>query len=1446
MTNRSLQSLKVIGMSLLFVASANSIAASCLDVFPTVLSSSSNKGKAEFEQLVDLYGTNGSVDIQVESDETTDDNPSCISQKCQDSKNRAEALSLPKFMISNSKVNKTVDDRKTLSLPQGSYQNILVKYQAKLHFTKTTASDQVTFIKNLTSVEETIITFDEGVYWIETFEIGYKTKIVINENDKVTLIINNKGKDAPEFVQNEVSFNGGGTPDQLVLIAYEDVRFKYKASFNGFIYGNKKVELQNESVFEGAINADEVKLKYKAAITYAPDSIDTANFNDFCSVSNPTPTPVVTVDYRFDECAYEGVANEVIDQSGRYNGGSNGVPNPINEAVINKSLNLSADGNDDWVYIPSGAVDGLDDFSVSVWFKTAVAKSQQEIFHALGDNADDDELEIYLVGSNQVHVKVGNKGLTLNTNINFDNNSWHYLVITRVGMNACLFIDSAKQACDDGLGEGALSVINANAVIIGQEQDKFGGGFSTEQNFVGRLNEFKLFDGRLSASQIRSIYQNELANNNYDGSTRDENPCDNSCDTGILNAVGIKIDSRGRDNQIDTTTEALAIHSAWLAAGSPASGSIDNGAYNVAATGSSSVDRIDFGGLGHDFTGTLSYPGVGAGVTDSNFLVHTSGTLSLPAGDYTIFVESDDGFSFVMNTLSGDTVLFDKFGASGSGGSNELRFEGTTSNTNTGGSFTLSQDSVFDIVSIFFERNGSDYLEISIANNIRTNAAPEGYEILRDGAINGKVDFGQCAAPSLINHYQIIHDGQGLTCAAEKVTINACTNAYDGSCTLSNETVRLDVKAMGSNSVTDGIMFNGSGTASIPYTLAESVFLSLQNISRTTDKPVICANGNSSSCELVFTDAGFRFLNARSSFSETITNQTSGKSFPLRLQAVKNSDGVCEGLFTGDKEIAISQENITPISPDGLNFSIDGTDISKSPNFTKTTLNFGAHSIAIIPTPIYHDAGKIRLHADYSVGGVALSASSNTFWVAPDKFVVSAKLGTVVLDGATATATPTHPAGDNFDLIVTAFNSLGLITTNYSPGQMQFKLKRIGPPDGTNGYLRYGLNGVLQTNHFEDVTITEFSFGVSTFSAAQYSEVGLLNLDVQDSNYGSVNIIVPASAINIGRFIPKYFTQTVADNGAFFAACNVTTAFAKAAYSGQMDEATNTIGAISYFTNPVMEITARNSQGETTQNYFNDYMKLTNADIIVNTPTFDQMAKGVDSNPLPLTANMNTGTLSQYNMTATSSGNALPRGVLHYQLSAADNFFYQRSANALVAPFVSDIDFSIATIIDTDNVQVNRNVLVDDIPVAASPSGVDIRFGRLLLENSFGPETSNFPQLMQIEHFDGTAFIVSSDESCASYDADRVSLTNISLDASHTSALGGAGIFSNGKTQTIELKAPGAGNQGQIVVLYDAYDWFKYDWDNDGAYDDSPEAVATFGIYRGNDRTIHWREVFND
>ncbi|MFT7137680.1 MAG: MSHA biogenesis protein MshQ [Sulfitobacter sp.] len=1425
---------------------ASSPGLQCRATFTDGLTNSDSGGKIKFENSAQLLNNPDTIlgTSQIDNNGSVS---SCDSANC--SASNVIVSQLTSSYIGYSSATNLQVNGNTQTISANDYKDVTVSSGGSLFMS---ASFSSYHFRKLKVESNSFIYLTAGDYFLEEIEIKGTSQLIVQGAGTARIYVKNLAK----FKESSV-INGGqsGDPSKLVVYFFAEDEDKIKvetaASVAGYIYSEAKVEIKsNNSSVLGAVSSEgELKLKNDSSVTY-DDSIDDTDFGDMCAASSP-PAPLA--EYRFDQFSWDGTPSEVIDSSGNNHNGTavGGI------TTANGKICFAAD-------IPSNssasifeAVDtGVDldstigsSGTISLWYKNNSAWGtgpDKRLFSAndgskyfFAEVESDGRVKFWFEdGGDDDYQKSTVSAFTVAAGV------WKHLTFVWdvTSSTVRIFVDGVDQSLS-GEDGGTTAFSSYDTLYFGDDRHAT---YSTgESSADGLIDEALLFDSALTAAQIQAIYTNQDAGNNYDGTTRS---CPTSaCDTGTLTAVGIEIGSSGSDSQINTTTEALSIHAAWLVAGSPTTGLIDSGTYDVTASGSSTVDRVDFGGSDGDFTGTLSYPGAGAGVGGDDFLVHTSGSISLPAGNYTIYVNSDDGFSFVMDTVSGDDVSFTKFGDSTSGASNELRFENTTGSSDTGGSFVLGQDSVFEVAAIFFNRAGSDYIEIFIANDILTSAAPAGYEVLRDGALSDKVSFGQCVASSQIDHYEIIHDGQGLTCDAESVAVKAC---IDTSCSiLSTESVTLDFLA--DSTVVSSSTFTGSAAVSLNNTTVETLTLSVANPSVAAANVLVCDDGSGTSCDIEFTDAGFRFLSGAGN-STTLPNQTSGTVFgdTLKLQAVKSTDGVCSGLFTGNTDVDLSQENVDPGGTSGLSFSIDGNNIAKHSSVTATTLNFGADSIATIPTPLYHDAGQIRLRANYDLGGVTLSGSSNTFWVGPAQLVASAMLGATALNGASATATPTHEAGENFVLSVTAVNSLGVVTPNYVPGQIQLKLVRTGPiaTGSVDGNVNYAASSAMATSisssaSFQSVALTSFSSGVSTYNAAHYSEVGLLSLEVQDSNYGNASIVIPSTPLNIGRFIPEHFKQTVAQDGFFRTTCGPRTMFS--AYSGQRDEATGSAGAISYLTSPILAITAYNKQDQITQNYYedsngsvNDYMKLTSAGISITVPTLDEVATGLDTNKLPITASMNTGTLSQNDLTALPSVVALSKGVLHYQLSANDNFFYNRSSNALVAPFTSNIDFSTASIIDADSVNATTTT-------NASPTGVNILFGRLRLENSFGPETTNFPQPMRTEHFDGAGFIATVSNSCTSYDASKISLTNISLDPALTNVLGTTGNFVLGKTQDIALEAPGSGNQGAIGVSYDAYNWLEYDWDSDGAHDDNPSALATFGIFRGDDRVIYWREIYN-
>ncbi|MBA6328934.1 hypothetical protein H4J46_13490 [Colwellia sp. MB02u-6] len=693
------------------------------------------------------------------------------------------------------------------------------------------------------------------------------------------------------------------------------------------------------------------------------------------------------------------------------------------------------------------------------------------------------------------------------------------------------------------------------------------------------------------------------------------------------------------------------------------------------------------------------------------------------------------------------------------------------------------------------------------------------------------------AAPAF-NHFQIEHDGQGLTCASENFTVKVCADTTCSTLYADAIDVKLSINGILDQTVT---VVGGSTVANFSYINKGTATLSI-------DQTYECKNGDSTSCELIFTDAGFRFLYGAAE-TTSIGNQTSGNNFAdiIKLQAVENVNGVCTGLFRGNIDIELSQQNIAPSVTTGLNFKVNGTSgtsIDKYPTYTPIiTLDFGAKSKATIPMPVYLDAGKIRLYAKYNVGSVSLVGESNDFWVSPEKLVVTATASGSAIIGNSSSSAIKHKAGQLFDFTVTAYNALGTspanITANYIPNDIQLLLARTGPTaGGVNGTFNYG-NGIISsslTPNYQSVTLSSFNLGVSSTHSASYAEVGLLTLDLQDFDYGFSGNIITTDSLNIGRFTPDYFEQTVVEQGALFAVCNQNTTFA---YTGQVMVSDSAKGAISYLANPVVELTAKNVQGVTVQNYTEPgYNKFTPAANFIIRPTTDTTILGKDTNFLPLTANLFAGTFS--------FGLPLEAGILHYELNGGDNFFYPRNENSEVIAQDNDIDF----LIDQDNFVDGDGIGITNPEDITSTTSVNLRFGRALIENSFGPETANFPQKLSTEYLNASGrYVVNEQDSCTLYNASNIILNSGTLDKNLASVNTATGQLEKGETRAITLTAPGAGHQGTINIEYDIYSWLKYDWNWNGvdtkSFDANPTATATFGLFRGNDRITYQGEVFD-
>jgi len=252
-----------------------------------------------------------------------------------------------------------------------------------------------------------------------------------------------------------------------------------------------------------------------------------------CSLGGIATEPIA--DYRFDSCAWDGTALEVLDTSGNDYHGSSVGSDTNQDAQLCRSGDFSADGTGDYVVLDSNALDGFNDFSISVWLKTVNTGTQAVVSGARSAQAN--EALMWFTSSTRFRPYV--KGSARNIDItDIADNTWHHFVWTRSGVENCAYLDGVLQGCRNINGSAGAVQIDTGGLILAQEQDSVGGSFSSSQDFEGLIDELKIYDSTLDLSAVQSIYNNENAQNNYDGTTRTCNTC-SVCGTysGSLNSI---------------------------------------------------------------------------------------------------------------------------------------------------------------------------------------------------------------------------------------------------------------------------------------------------------------------------------------------------------------------------------------------------------------------------------------------------------------------------------------------------------------------------------------------------------------------------------------------------------------------------------------------------------------------------------------------------------------------------------------------------------------------------------------------------------------------------------------------------------------------------------------------------------------------------------------------
>lgn len=694
-----------------------------------------------------------------------------------------------------------------------------------------------------------------------------------------------------------------------------------------------------------------------------------------------------------------------------------------------------------------------------------------------------------------------------------------------------------------------------------------------------------------------------------------------------------------------------------------------------------------------------------------------------------------------------------------------------------------------------------------------------------------------------IDHFEFDHTGQGLTCNAEMVTIRACANA---SCS-QLFTAPLSATLL-PDSAADGVWVGGnqvsfsSGTAQLQLrrNTPGVVTLGVKGSNPTT-KPLsktLCRIGNGglseNNCSLTFADSGFVF---------DVPDKRANRPEQVLVKAVKKSDVTkqCVPSFQSQTKTlnfwSSYQTPSAPISPKAvtINNMVIGTS-SASP--TAVNLLFDTNGQASISVN-YPDAGKLQLDAKYTGTGDEqglVMAGSDQFVSVPAGLCVKSVDANASCSNANMTCNVYRKAGQTFGMTVQAmawekdgdpdFCSGNLPTPNFSDAQMKLASKVVAPSIANGGLD--GVLGVASYSHSAQAN------NLNTISNQTISEVGVFQIAAQASpNYlgtaSSLNIPIGYSA-NIGRFVPDRF---LVSNVSVIPAC----------------------GGFSYMDQlfPMsMELSALNIAGDITKNYFPPFSLAT--------------AKLVGENN-------NNGVDLQSRLSALPiKADSWNQGVAMVDASYQANF--SRVTPNVATNLYQDGPFELLDIgvqlMDNDPRPNGLYSYVASPDMDAASTGTctncnakkistqTLRHGRVVMDNTYGPETEILRMPTRAEYWNGSSWALNTADNCTT------AVYALGSQVDH-SALGynfdpdlvaGQSVVRSGGTATFQagqfellwqaVTTSGLPYRGQVTAPLDVPTWLEWYWNWNGVSPTEvtePRASAYFGRYRGHDKIIYWREV---
>lgn len=855
-----------------------------------------------------------------------------------------------------------------------------------------------------------------------------------------------------------------------------------------------------------------------------------------------------------------------------------------------------------------------------------------------------------------------------------------------------------------------------------------------------------------------------------------------------------------------------------------------------------------FGGpLGYGYKPEISgFAGgwLGVGLDEYGNYANEGGTYNLGSRPQAVSIRGSGSGTSGYNYLAGTASNLNPPVDSGTNGNRPHRYRITVDSRTAGSSLTKVE-----------RDTGSGYSTlvgpINMASQSGQAAVPANFLLSLTGSTGSVTNFHEidnvriCALRSSpvgvqIDHFQLDHSGQALTCNPETVTVKACADAActtlikdPVTATLSLTPTSVSNGWIGGNTVT---FSGGSTTVQLRNNTATAVTIGVSGSVPTT-KPfstTLCKAGagtpSAAACTLSFADSGFFF-----DVPDTYSNQPQ----TVAIKAVKKSDvtKLCvPGFANQSKSVKFWSSYISPTSNNynskiSVNSSVIGTDLGSA---TLVPLAFDEQGQSTI-TVKYPDAGQMQLDARYdgtgSEAGLVMTGADQ-FVARPVGLCITPPQG--VCTAGDSSCPVFKKAGETFqvDIKAMAWESANdgdicagnQTTPNFALPKIALGSTLVAPNPGTNaavGTATY--NHVPASNSLNSVTQTVSEVGVFRMTATPPMAMQPEGSTVSTGYFGYT--IPPAQSQPVGRFVPWDFHLA---SGDIVPACNVFS------YMGQP------FGV-------ALDVLARNVSGGQTRNYTGSFAKGSAYLSVANNKDGKSLSNRLRSLPsLPWLngrAALAAGSSEFVRLSDTQPDG--PYKSLLFGLYMRDN---DGDRTLIASP-----DFNDAVAGNCSGGSCNAR-LIDSVPM-------QVYFGRLLAGTGAGLASAPLAVSLQLQYYEAGNWQLNKLDQCTQFSLANQGFTFLNPShvfdaASRDLSLGGNRKIRLGLGSSAPGGASAQATDGEILFQFARPDIsvripYRVDlskqpsqplWLSDPA---TLQGEAIFGSSRGNDRIIYRREVMH-